>query len=252
MPSFLGLPARHQQNIAQMLWDYASSRYRHFDRGAAFSVGYMEKLWGNRRIRNRVVPEFFVNVQGGNISHEFSSYSPYVDIGSVLVEYLGDRKIVDLLADGKRMRLPRSVILSRADSGKHTAWKGASPSRVMPINEESLTSFYEQSTDCRQRISALRLLRLSRNSLCPGSIPLLYQQKSTRRLTEVLYALQNTEREVLSAALTGFWDYDLQNAHYSILSGCAKRLGRTTPVVDEYLGKKKKSARNWPSIATLT
>ena len=55
----------------------------------------------------------------------------------------------------------------------------------------------------------------------------------------MLYAVQNTEREVLSAALTGFWDYDLQNAHYSILSGWAKRLGRTTPVVDEYLRCKK-------------
>jgi hypothetical protein len=58
----LALPARHQQNIAQMLWEYASSRYRHFDGGAAFSVGYMEKLWGSPRIRNRVVPEFFGNV----------------------------------------------------------------------------------------------------------------------------------------------------------------------------------------------
>ena len=68
MPSFLALSARHQQNIAQMLWDYASSRYRHFDGGAALSAEYMEELWGNRRIRNRVVPEFFGNVQGGNIS----------------------------------------------------------------------------------------------------------------------------------------------------------------------------------------
>ena len=239
MPSFLALSPRHQQNIAQMLWDCASSRYRHFDGGAALSVEYMDKLWGNRRIRNRVVPDFFSNTQGGNIDQQFSSYTPYAEIGSVLIEYLEDRKIVDLLAEGKKMGLPRSVILSRAESGKHTAWKGVSPSRVLPINEESLTSFYQQSTDRHQRLSALRLLRLSRNSLCPGSIPLLYQQKSTGRLTEVLYAVQNTEREVLSAALTGFWDYDLQNAHYSIVSGWAKRLGRTTPVVDEYLRCKK-------------
>jgi hypothetical protein len=239
MPSFLALPARHQQNIAQMLWDYASSRYRHFDGGAAFSVIYMEKLWGNRRIRNRIVKEFFSADQGGNINHKFSSYWPYEDIGSVLIEYLEDRKVVDLLADGKKMSLPRSVILSRADSGKHSAWKGVAPSRVMPVSEVALSGFYQKSTDGRERLSALRLLRLSRNSLCPGSIPVLYQQKSTGRLTEVLYALQNTEREVLSAALTGFWDYDLQNAHYSILSGWAKRLGRTTPVVDEYLRNKK-------------
>ena len=119
------------------------------------------------------------------------------------------------------------------------AWKGVAPSRVMPVNEEALTGFYQKSIDGRERLSALRLLRLSRNSLCPGLIPLLYQQKSTGRLTEVLYAVQNTEREVLSAALTGFWDYDLQNAHYSILSSLAKQFGRATPVVDEYLRNKK-------------
>jgi hypothetical protein len=157
----------------------------------------------------------------------------------VLIEYLEDCKIIDLLADGKKMSLPRSVILSRAESGKHTAWKGTSPSRVIPVNEAALTDFYKQTTLGQHRLSALRLLRLSRNSLCPGSIPLLYQQKSTGRLTEVLYAVQNTEREVLSATLTGFWDYDLQNAHYSILSSLAKQLGRTTPVVDEYLRNKK-------------
>ena len=239
MPSFLALSVRHQQNIAQMLWDFGSSRYRHFDGGAAFSVEYVEELWGNRRIRNRVVQNFFSNKQGGSIDRQISSFRPYADIGSVLIEYLEDRRIVDLLTDGKKMCLPRSVILSRADSGKHTAWKGASPSRVMPVNEEALTGFYQKSIDGRERLSALRLLRLSRNSLCPGSIPLLYQQKATGRLTEVLYAVQNTEREVLSAALTGFWDYDLQNAHYSILSSLAKQLGRTTPVVDEYLRNKK-------------
>jgi hypothetical protein len=222
-----------------MLWDFGSSRYRHFDGGAAFSVEYMEELWGNRRIRNRVVPDFFSADQGGKINHKFSSYWPYEDIGSVLIEYLEDRKIVDLLADGKKMCLPRSVILSRADSGKHTAWKGATPSPVMPVNEAALTDFSKQTTYGQHRFSAMRLLRLSRNSLCSGSIPLLYQQKATGRLTEVLYAVQNTEREVLSAALTGFWDYDLQNAHYSILSSLAKQLGRTTPVVDEYLRNKK-------------
>ena len=239
MPSFLALSPRHQQIIAQMLWDCTSSRYRHFDGGAALSVEYMDELWGNRRIRNRVVRDFFSADQGGNINHKSSSYWPYEDIGSVLIEYLEDRKVVDLLADGKKMSLPRSVILSRADSGKHSAWKGVAPSRVMPVSEEALTGFYQESTDGRERLSALRLLRLSRNSLCPGSIPVLYQQKSTGRLTEVLYALQNTEREVLSAALTGFWDYDLQNAHFSILSSLAKKLGRATPVVDEYLRNKK-------------
>jgi len=81
MPSSLALSVRHQQNIAQMLWDFGSSRYRHFDGGAAFSVAYMEELWGNRRIRNRVVQNFFSNKQGGSIDRQISSFRPYADIG---------------------------------------------------------------------------------------------------------------------------------------------------------------------------
>jgi len=88
-------------------------------------------------------------------------------------------------------------------------------------------------------MSALRLLRLSRNKRWPSQIPLLYEQKSTGRLTEVLFSIQSTQREVLSAALDGHWDYDLNNAHFSILSAWAKRLGKTTPVVDHYLRNKK-------------
>ena len=58
-------------------------------------------------------------------------------------------------------------------------------------------------------------------------------------MTEVLFAIQNNQREVISAALHGYWDYDLNNAHFSILSAWAKRLGQSTPVVDEYLSNRR-------------
>ena len=84
------------------------------------------------------------------------------------------------------------------------------------------------------QLHALRLLRLSRNTLCAGSIPVQYRQVSTGRLVEGLFYLQSTPREVLSAALTGFWDYDIKNAHFGIFSQWAKKLGKRTPAVDEY------------------
>jgi hypothetical protein len=39
------------------------------------------------------------------------------------------------------------------------------------------------------------------------------------------------------------WDYDLQNAHFSIFSAWAKKLGHATPVVDEYVGNKAQIRR---------
>ena len=246
LPAFAELSNRHRHNIARMLWDYANNRYQH-DRyaGAAFSVGYMEDLWGNRRTRNQVVSNFFDCIQGDNHSHLMSNFTPRKFLGEVLLEYLEDDTPVDFMDGDRLMRTPPSPILSRAANkdtdklAKHSQWRGVRPSSFLPINQEALLKFYRDSTDAREKMSALRLLRLSRNKRWPGQIPLLYEQKSSGRLTEVLFSIQSTQREVLSAALDGHWDYDLNNAHFSFLSAWAKRLDKTTPVVDDYLRNKK-------------
>lgn len=246
LPQFAALRKSHQHHIAKMLWDFANNRYRHSRyEGAAFPVKYMDALWGNRGIRNRIVSDYFSNTQGGIIDHLMSSYTPKDFVGKFLVEFLEDETPIDFMVDGKKMRMPPSPILSRAASddpevthAKKSRWQGVSPSPHVPINQKALFEFSCKTADARQRMSALRLLKLSRNTMCPGQIPVLYEQKSTGRLTEVLFSLQSNEREVISAALHGMWDYDLQNAHFSIFSEWAKRLGHTTPVVDEYVRNK--------------
>lgn len=247
VPIYADLSQRHQYNIARMLWDFANNRYQHriYD-GAAFSVEYMRNLWGNLRTRNRVVKEFFPNIQGDNISHLISGFYPYDFLGLVLVDFLEDEIPIDFLDGDKRMRMPPKPILSRAASddpevthAKHSMWEGIRPSSSIPINQDALLEFSRKTTDPREKMSALRLLKLSRNTRSPGSIPVLYEQKSTGRLTEVLFAIQNNQRAVISAALHGYWDYDLNNAHFSILSAWAKKLGQSTPVVDEYLLKRR-------------
>lgn len=246
LPKFAALRMSHQHHIAKMLWDFANNRYKHIQYdGAAMSVEYMNALWGNRSVRNRVVRDFFTNIQGGNDTHLMSSFKPYEFLGKVLVEFLEDPTPIDFLVDGKRMKMPPNPIRSRVASdapevthAKHSKWQGVSPARLMPINETALFEFSRKTSDACQKMSALRLLKLSRNTMCPGSIPLLYEQKSTGRLTEVLFGIQSNEREVISAALRGMWDYDLENAHLSILTAWARRLGKTTPVIDEYVRNK--------------
>lgn len=248
LPMFAALPAHHQQHIARMLWDYANNRYQHIRySGAAFSAEYMRALWGNLRTRNKVVRDFFTNIQGDNQSHLISSFTPYDFLGQVLVDYLEDETPIDFLDGNKLMRMPPSPIRSRAASdnsdvthAKHSKWKGVRPSPTIPINQAALLDFARKTTNPRQKMGALRLLKLSRNTRCPGEIPVVYEQKSTGRLTDVLFALQSTQREVISAALHGCWDYDMNNAHFSILSAWAKRLGQSTPVVDEYLRHRRK------------
>lgn len=135
LPAFAGLALRHQHHIARMLWDYANNRYQHRRySGAAFSVEYMRSLWGNLRTRNKVVREFFSNIQGDNHSHLISEFNPYDFLGHVLVEYLEDDSPIDLLSDGKKMRMPPKPILSRAANkdlevthAKHSKWCHGSP-----------------------------------------------------------------------------------------------------------------------------
>jgi len=103
-------------------------------------------------------------------------------------------------------KVPPNPILSRAANdnpdvvnAKHSKWKGIRPSPTVPINQDALLEFSRKTTDPREKMSALRLLKLSRNTRCPGSIPVLYEQKSTGRLTEVLFAIQNNQREVIQS-----------------------------------------------------
>ena len=259
LPDFAGLPELHQAKIAQMLWDYASARFRHRHHSAAgFSVDYMRRLWGNLGTRNRVVGMFFSVIQGDNKSHQLSAYTPYDVLGNALVKFLVDERPVTLLKDGKRLPVPRRPVMSRAANdaddvtyAKNSVWRQVTPSGLLPVNEQALLKFAESTSDQNHRISALRLLRLSRNTICPGSVPLLYEQKSTGRLTEVLFSIQSTEREVLSAALDGFWDYDLLNAHFSIFSQWAKRLGLDTPVVDEYQRDKRRIRKDLATLCSV-
>lgn len=242
-PAFRLLKESHRHHLALMLWKFSNPAYRHKAwNGASFSSDSQEKLWGNRRTRNNYVADYFSVLQGGNLDRRTNAFTPMDFMGRALLRYLrSPEPIVLKKADGKRMPLPRSVILSRARSpdpdvqyAKHAVWTGAASSATVPINQAALEDFIAAVPNSYHQLYALRLLRLSRNTLCPGEIPVQYQQVGTGRLVEVLFWLQSTPREVLSAALTGFWDYDLKNAHFAILSQWGKRLGKRTPVVDDY------------------
>lgn len=63
----------------------------------------------NRRTRNRIVADYFSNIQGGILDHLISSYTPYEFLGKVLVEFLEDPTPIDLLVDGNRMKMPPNL-----------------------------------------------------------------------------------------------------------------------------------------------
>lgn len=247
-PGFACLREVHQQRLARMLWQFTNPAQRHRAwGGAAFSSKAQEKLWGNRRTRNAYVGEYFSVIQGDNIGGMWNSFLPMDFMGRALMEFLRSPKPMVLREPGgKKMAMPRNVVLSRAvrhhpevKHAKHSVWARVRPSATVPLNQVALEQFIDNSPTSYHQLSALRLLRLSRNTLCPGEIPVLYRQASTGRISECQFGLQSTPREVLSAALSGCWDYDIQNAHFGIFAQWARKLRKRTPVVDEYMGHKR-------------
>jgi hypothetical protein len=209
---------------------------------AYFSTEQMRALWGNLRTRNAVVKDFFIVIQGGKQQKKTNSYEPYTELHDPLIAYLRDIAPVALTKDGKKLSLPITPIASRTAFGnpeklslRNSVWTGIRPAALVPINEAALMRLVDEPCSWWERMDAFRLLRLSRNTRWPGMIPVHYVQVKTGRIVDKLFYLQNTSRAALSAALSGYWDYDIENAHFSILYHWAKSIGVETPHIGLYI-----------------
>ncbi len=118
-------------------------------------------------------------------------------------------------------------------------WSQLKCSPSVPINVAALERFCTQTNDLRHQIAALWLRKLALMQAPPGAIPVSYEQVSTGRVFDVHWHLQCTPREVLSAALDGCWDYDIENAHYSIAYQWAKRCAIEADAIKHYLDHKR-------------
>jgi len=71
-----------------------------------------------------------------------------------------------------------------------------------------------------------------------GVIAQRYNIATTGRLTAAGISLQGCPRPVRCAALTGLWDYDFENCHYSIIYQMAKRSGLECEHIANYMENK--------------
>jgi hypothetical protein len=82
------------------------------------------------------------------------------------------------------------------------------------------------------------LIKLSRNTACPGSTPIRYAEQSTGRLFAEGLSLQSAPREIRNAALAGCWDYDISNCHWSLINEVAATHGHICHAIRHYLANK--------------
>ena len=98
--------------------------------------------------------------------------------------------------------------------------------------------------------SAWQLLQLSQTAtLGHGCVPTLYVEGGTGRFWAQGVSLQSCPKLVRWAATDGFYEYDIGNCHFSIISQRATLLGVATPMIDKYLCEKKE-IRTSLAIAT--
>lgn len=248
-PPYLDLTVKEQRIIAQMLWMMTQTQYRHlrYPSGIALPKKLIRRLWKTEMVMQRTIhSNYFTVLMGDNFSGYCSAYFPQPYMCRALIKTLAHEEpdaFIDI--EGEAITIPKNPILSRSaetDDGKksNSKWKGVRCKHPIPINIESLDYFASTTENSLHQIAALRILKEARNTTCFGKIPILYEQKKTGRINEILSGLQSTPREVVRAAFAGAWDYDISNCHFAILSKWTKNLGQSSPVIDFYLTNKKK------------
>ena len=174
---------------------------------------------------------------------------------------IADRRPDDLVDEiGKVQRtFPRAIASRSTDGKRNSVWRGISPANSVQVDEASLTALRRtlvsealaqrgdpEAQGAVERLIVIKgqlqevdvLLKLSRNTVAPGYVPLRYAEAKTGRLFGLGPSLQNASRCVRNAALAGCCDYDISNCHWAFVYARAVAAGCPCPVIEEYLSNK--------------
>ena len=142
-------------------------------------------------------------------------------------------------AEVERLRLElldwRWTILNRTPSPEHHT-----PALLARLSEMSEPEALDWLNRAIQQIG-IHLTYMRLDYLPRSHVETLYIEYSTGRLFAQGISLQGAVREIRHAAfrLPGHFEYDLSNAHFSIIWQLATRVGRDMPKVQRYLERKR-------------
>lgn len=269
VPGFADETTRDQMSLAEMLWRTLEPKRHHSEYGgySSFSKSSINRIWGSGQRMRRVIGHRYFNVLSGeNLGRSYTNgYCPSKEMAEALRRCLDDPAPDDLIDSTGQVRrtLPRAIASMSGAGAKKTKWAGVSPANKVAIKLHSLVAYRHhlelEALHLRERDSgdayeAVRfrltkigaeqvaidvLIRLSRNTVCPGCVPIRYYEQSTGRLFADGVSLQSVQRGVRNAALAEYWDYDISNCHFAMISQLAAVQGHACHAIDQYLANKK-------------
>lgn len=254
MPEFLALDKKYQFAIIQMLLDWMNPKNKHwgYEVHARMSKHYLRDLWSDDSVANSVISQGYFEVLKEDREQGWCrGFRPSIPLVSavekLMLEPTGQVQMLSLMSK----TVAKNAVISRVrykqpkDAKKpkiterKSGWIGVNCATTVPINQAELERYIEACQDPEYREEAMQWLSLSRNTLCPGHVPVQYVQVPSGRIYEDSFAMQSMSRSVRQAALSGLHDYDISNCHFAILSQWAAREGLATPRIDHYLANKK-------------
>jgi len=154
-----------------------------------------------------------------------------------------------------QQKLPQAVEAKGEGGQTRKGWKVRPVRADVPINQPTLSALIGEIEAILQGSGApyaidrfdlelicdeaKTLLHLSKNRSFPGIVPHRYVEHSSGRLYARGFNLQNSYRIVRQAALSGCFDYDIENCHFSIVDQMAAMHGYKSEAIKNYLTNKK-------------
>ncbi len=239
VPGFATEKINTQRKISEFLFlimsadERFSSPYDDYP-GAIVSESQIKKIFQSKRLVQKVVPRYFYGLQGSNLLERPNIYLPKESLlrayrraategGSKLIT---SREAIFTPAT-RRFSVPQPSPVIQRMLGKLRA------ANALRVNRGALLGMLDLPLCERCRRTFESLLILSNSPKSEGLIPISYERKWGGRLHDV-WGLQNTPRWIRRVMLAGYYDYDIENCHYTLFSQLCRRQGLQTPAVDSY------------------
>lgn len=162
-----------------------------------------------------------------------------------------------ILSSGKEFVAPLAAIDSLDMGNRHAKAAGKTlvenfvpvPRQIMHRVDNALQRLSEKQLDlfAGDDLAEIEKLRVSIGQVMGNTmvhegvigLPHRYVESDAGRLYGQGMHLQNTRRAIKNMILSGRWEYDVENCHYSILYQLAAKFGLDLPAVGHYLCWKK-------------